>query len=74
VILHTRCLKEAGFLFLFGAWYSNRGAFLCLRSYGFVVGRMEHKTNHVFMVEQLLLKMLFFFLMCNIRQHLFGMS
>jgi hypothetical protein len=24
---------------------------LCLRSYGFVVGRVEHKTNCVFMVK-----------------------
>jgi hypothetical protein len=73
VILHARCLRKVGFCFCFCL---ERGiaieVHLCLRSYGFVVGRMEHKTNHVFMVEQLLLML--FFLMCNIGQHLFGMS
>jgi hypothetical protein len=34
---------------------------LCLKSYGFVVGRVEHKTNCVFVVEQLLLMLFFFF-------------
>jgi hypothetical protein len=24
---------------------------LCLKSYGFVVGRVEHKTNHAFVVS-----------------------